>query len=208
MTGQWRAMSGTASVGVLLERDGSGALHGPALLCAALDQLDGALGAVRQDGLGAPTPCGRWDLGMLLAHVAESLAALEEGFGRGAVALTGAPAAAGNPVAAVRTASRRVREGAVGAGAPDAAVAVADRALGLSAMAAVGALETAVHAWDIDRSTGSDADLPDALAEPLAAVVPLVVTEGTRPGLFAAPVPVSADASATGHLVASLGRTP
>ena len=57
------------------------------LLERAVGYALGAAQSVTPALLGRPTPCAAWDLGRLMAHLDDSLAALHEGITEGAVAL-------------------------------------------------------------------------------------------------------------------------
>ena len=86
--------------------------------------------------------------------------------------------------------------------------AVGDRDLTTSMVALAGALEITVHGWDISVACGVRRPIPPGLAVILLPLAPLLITPATRPGLFADPVPVSAQASPGDELVAFLGRQP
>jgi uncharacterized protein (TIGR03086 family) len=87
-------------------------------------------------------------------------------------------------------------------------VHIADRLLPASAMAGAGALEIAVHGWDISRACGRCQPIPRALAGDLLAIAPLLVPSAGRHPLFAAPVSVPPEAGPSDRLAAFLGRTP
>ena len=94
------------------------------------------------------------------------------------------------------------------AGRADRPVAIADRRLAGLQMAAAGAVEIAVHGWDIAEACHSRRPIPAALATSILAVVPLVVTEVTRGAQFADPVAPAPQATPGDRLVALLGRNP
>jgi uncharacterized protein (TIGR03086 family) len=75
-------------------------------------------------------------------------------------------------------------------------------------VAGAGAVEIAVHGWDVCRACGLDRPIPDELAAEMLGLVPFIVADADRPGRFAQPVPVAADASPGDRLVAFLGRRP
>ncbi|MEV0622470.1 hypothetical protein AB0I81_54775 [Nonomuraea sp. NPDC050404] len=83
-----------------------------------------------------------------------------------------------------------------------------DRHLTRPMVAAVGAIEIVVHAWDVARSCGERHPIPPLLAEELFDLALLFVTREDRPARFAAPVIVPAGAPAQDHLLAYLGRRP
>ncbi|WP_173870504.1 hypothetical protein SALCHL_002636 [Streptomyces albus subsp. chlorinus] len=87
---------------------------------------------------------------------------------------------------------------------------VADAPLTATALALTGAVELAVHGWDIAQATGRpDRPVPAPLAARLLPVArQLVPHEGARPPLFAPEVPVPRDAPPGDRLLAFLGRVP
>src|SRR6266567_2865478 len=60
---------------------------GARLLEPSISYALGVVLAVTPEFLSRPTPCGDWDLRMLLRHASESLAAIGEGVGTGRVGL-------------------------------------------------------------------------------------------------------------------------
>lgn len=191
-----------------------------------------ALGAARSVTpalLGRGTPCAGWNLGMLMAHIDDSLAALHEGIDEGRVTLvptapespespdrpgtSDAPAPYGDardPAAAFRRRATRLLASWTAAGPADRLIGVADCPLTAAAVALTGALEIAVHGWDITRATGQyDRPVPDALARELLGVAhQLVPHPAARPPLFAPEVPLAPGAPYGDRLIAYLGRTP
>ncbi|MDK1475771.1 TIGR03086 family metal-binding protein [Streptomyces sp. 549] len=165
--------------------------------------------------LSRPTPCQGWDLGMLLRHLNESVAALDEGARQLRVGLRPGPeeaAQAADPAAAFRAAAARLLGAwtAAGPGTPPLAVGGCPMAAGL--VAAAGALEIAVHGWDVHRAcgvTGAAGAVPTRLAAELLALAPVLVPPSVRRGdLFGPPVPVPSSAGPSERLVALLGRAP
>ncbi|MGD1225330.1 TIGR03086 family protein [Streptomyces krungchingensis] len=97
--------------------------------------------------------------------------------------------------------------GLPGTGAP--LVGVGDRALGLGVLAAVGAVEIAVHGWDVAQACGTSRPIPPALAAELLPVARCVVDDADRGVRFAEPVGAPASWLRPGdRLVAFLGRRP
>jgi uncharacterized protein (TIGR03086 family) len=174
--------------------------------------------------LPAATPCAEWDLGRLLAHLGDSLDALAEGLSARSVGpgqCCGAEGPAGAPTApgtgdsdgdglitelAVRAAVLLTACAEVPGGQEP--VAVGDQLLTTSVVAITGAIEVAVHGWDISVSCGDHEPVPSRLATELLPYAALLVPRHTRPGLFADPVRVPRRASAGDRLVAFLGRQP
>jgi uncharacterized protein (TIGR03086 family) len=87
-------------------------------------------------------------------------------------------------------------------------VSVVGHDLDTTVLAAAGALDIAVHGWDVAVACGADRPIPESLAETLLAVAPLVVRPDDRPGRFAAPYDVPPTATASDRLLAFLGRRP
>ena len=73
-------------------------------------------------------------------------------------------------------------------------------------VACTGAVEIAVHGWDVSAARGRGDPIPPELASQMLRVCPLLVTG--REGLFGAPVQVLSGASPGDQLVAYLGRNP
>jgi uncharacterized protein (TIGR03086 family) len=180
------------------------------LLAGAVRYARVSLSCVTPAMLRRPTPCAAWDLAALLQHVGDSLAALHEGIAAGAVGCGGAATAAGPAelIATVRDRARRLEAACAAAGRGDQPVAVADRRLAGGMVAAVGAVEIAVHGWDIARACGRGRPIPPVLASGILNVVPLVVTDAVRDQRFGPPVTVSPLAAPGDRLVALLGRSP
>jgi len=187
----------------------------PVLERAAGYALEAASG-VTPELLGLPTPCRGWNLGMLLTHADESLAALHEGIGAGSVALVGSAPVAADPVATFRervTSLLRVSHASRAGLAPgddggDRVITIAGRPMTLRTLTAVAALELAVHGWDVSAACGHRLPIPPALATDLLELSWLLVPPAGRYPLFAPPVPVPGDASPGDRLTAFLGRRP
>ncbi|GAA0551768.1 TIGR03086 family metal-binding protein [Actinomadura livida] len=180
------------------------ALRGRWLLERAIGFALTSVQAVTPEMLQRRTPCASWDLEMLLLHLRDSLSALQEGISLGRVAPTSVqPGREEHPVSAVRVSAIRLlrASGALGQ------VEIGDRRMDGELMAAAGAVEVAVHGWDIAQASGERRPVPPDLAEELLHVCPFVLPE-SRPPLFADPVDAGPDASAGDRLVARLGRRP
>ncbi|TVT32061.1 TIGR03086 family protein [Amycolatopsis rhizosphaerae] len=181
------------------------AAGGSGLLERAVTYCLGAVAPVTPELLSRATPCEGWDLGALLTHLHDSLSALAEAAEGGRIAggpVPGPPR--GDPVRAVRAAARRV----LGAWAPAAREAVAVGGLPLPAalLSATGAVEVAVHGWDVARACGRDHPIPEPFAEELLELVSLVLDDADRPGRFGPPLTVRCGADAGERLLAFLGR--
>jgi uncharacterized protein (TIGR03086 family) len=158
-----------------------------------------------------PTPCWGWNLEMLLRHAAESLAALHDAAVTGHVALI--PAApdrspAADPARTFRDQAVLLLTARAIAGGRHQVIGVGDLPLPASALDGAGAIEIAVHGWDIAQACGKNRPIPDALAASLLAMAPLLIPETGRHPLFGPPVTAAAEAGPGDRLVAYLGRNP
>ncbi|MEU0027715.1 TIGR03086 family metal-binding protein [Streptomyces sp. NPDC006335] len=170
------------------------------LLERSLAYALGSVARAQAMGPGRGTPCAEWDLGELLEHLDDSLDALYEGLSGGRIG----PLPQADRVCGFRTRACAVL-GAWAAG-PPADVVVGERPLDVRVMAAVGAVEIAVHGWDVARSCGRPRPIPEGLAAELLSVARCVVGEEDRGVRFAAPVAVPPGAPAGTRLLAFLGR--
>jgi uncharacterized protein (TIGR03086 family) len=196
--------------------------HGRELLGQAIDYALASAALVTPSLLACPTPCCAWNLGMLLAHLGESLDALAEGFIDGTVAPPPAAEAAAELAGATATATAadagpaglraRCDRLRAAAASPDAQagrlVAIGGHAMPTAVLSCTGAIEIAVHGWDISVACGTRQPVPPGLAAVLLPIAPLLITSSTRPGLFAAPVQLPGPACPGDQLVAFLGRQP
>jgi uncharacterized protein (TIGR03086 family) len=190
---------------------------GVALLERSMSFTLGGLLLVTPAALRNPTPCAAWDLRDLLLHMNESLRGLHEAIAAGhleldpAADVSAARADYGDPTAdPVTTLKNRActMVGAwVGPGAPRS-IAIADRPLTSDVVAAAGAVEVAVHGWDVARACGDGRPVPTSLAEELLALCAVFVDDGDRPHRFGPAVEVAPRAPAGDRLVALLGREP
>ncbi|MFJ2830842.1 TIGR03086 family metal-binding protein [Streptomyces sp. NPDC087263] len=182
------------------------------LLERSLAYALGSVAVVAPGSLGRPTPCARWDLGELLGHLDDSVDALYEGVAAGRVGLCPSPWAA-DPVCAFRRracallGAWAVMSGEVPSAEPS--VGVGDRLLDLGLLASVGAVEIAVHGWDVAQACGRPRPIPPALATELLPVARCLVADGDRGGRFAEAVGVPSSWSRPeDRLLAFLGRRP
>jgi uncharacterized protein (TIGR03086 family) len=158
-----------------------------------------------------PTPCQGWALETLLDHVSDSIAVLCE-----AITAAGAASAAPadslspgpDPVVRLRGQAARLLAAHAAAGPAGGRVVIGDRELTVSMVTVTGAIEITVHGWDISVACGARRPVPAGLAAVLQPIAPLLITPGTRPGLFADPVRLPGPASPGDQLVAFLGRQP
>lgn len=169
---------------------------GYALAC--LDTADGA-------DLRAPTPCADWDLAALLAHLDDSLLALHEAAATGRVFAEPGDYTTADPVALLRDRATRL-VGAWAAPLPRKEITLGDLDLTAVVVTATGALEIAVHGWDVARACGANRPIPDDLATELMALARLLVIPDDRQVRFAPEVAAPFGAVPGDRLVAFLGR--
>jgi len=184
---------------------------GTELLERALGFTRGALSLVRPDRMDAPTPCARWRLRDLLEHMDDSLAALHDAAAEGWVALEPCPRRESDDEPAVVTSLRHHGCSLLGSWSRlhhDQPVVVGGRPLPASTVALVGALEVAVHGWDVARACGDPRPLPDELAHDLIGHAELLVTDDDRGVRFGPPLPVGFDRPPSDRLLALTGRSP
>lgn len=180
---------------------------GVALLERALGYTLGSLHLVTPAAMPYPTPCREWDLRALLAHMNDSLLALHEAIGIGQVYLDEFDNdSCADPVATLRSRACRM----LGAWTSDETpmVAIGGGELTTGVVTTAGALEIVVHGWDVARACGHDRPIPEALAEELLPLAPLLITEADRPARFGYPLTVPAQAGSADQLLAYLGRQP
>jgi uncharacterized protein (TIGR03086 family) len=183
---------------------------GVGLLKRAISYALGGVDAAASRPLASVTPCADWDLGMLLHHVNDSLTVLHKGIDAGCVNSTapGRHDPVTDPRATFRDRAGRLLAAWTAAGGPDRTLVIGHRPLAASVVALTGAIDVAVHGWDISRACGRRRPIPPALALDLLKISRRVVTDATRGPQFAAPVPVSPMADPSDRLVAFLGRDP
>ena len=156
--------------------------------------------------LPAPTPCAAWNLGMLLSHLSESVDALSEGLTHGEVRLVSPAGPGPGPEPASLRAGCATLLAAISAVPPGQLVSIAGYDMADSILASAGAIEVAVHGWDISAACGHPRPIPPDLAAPLLCTAPVLIPAGARSGLFAEPVPPPAGGSEADCLLAYLGR--
>ena len=162
--------------------------------------------------LSRPTPCPDWDLEALLDHVGDSIMVLHEAIATrsaaASAALPGHPEPEPGPLARLHGQAAGLLGACAAAGPAGLRVAIGDRELTASMVAVTGAIEIAVHGWDISVACGARRPVPPGLAAVLAPIAPLLITTRTRPGLFAEPVWLPGPACPADQLLAFLGRQP
>lgn len=172
------------------------------LLERAIGYTRGTLGSVTDDALGRPTPCAAWYLHDLLAHMSDGLDAFTEA-SRGHVHVDIAPPAT-TTVGVLKEKACTL----LGAWTSPAAITARLGALHLDSglLLRVGALEIAVHGWDVGQATDRRTPIPEALAAELLAVAELVVSPADRGVRFAPATSPRPDESNGSRLLGHLGR--
>ncbi|HWM73072.1 MAG TPA: TIGR03086 family metal-binding protein [Nocardioides sp.] len=172
------------------------------LLDRALSYTRVILHEVTDADLPRRTPCERWDLGQLLAHMEDALDAFSEG-AHGAVDLHDRV-----PVR-VRVGNLQQKACALLADwtreTPDE-VRIGSYRLETPVVVLAAALEITVHGWDVGQALGVDRRIPEALAHGLLPVAEALLAESDRGSQFGAPRPAPADAPYDARLLGFLGR--
>jgi uncharacterized protein (TIGR03086 family) len=207
------------------------------LLAGAIGYTLGVCALVRPGEMALPTPCADWDLGMLLGHLSDSMADLETAIRTGHLDLESPPDhVVGDPVETLRDRAAQLLCAVYAYGGPGRFVAVSGLPVPAGLVACTGAVEIAVHGWDVSAALGRAScegagcggascggagcggagcggvgcggvrPIPAALATRMLRLGPLLVVG--REGLFAVPVDVPAQASPGDRLVGYLGRRP
>jgi uncharacterized protein (TIGR03086 family) len=180
------------------------------LLASAISYALAACVQVAPREMTLPTPCTDWDLEALLAHLAASMADLESALRTGHLDLEPGIATpdpdGDDPVELLRDRAANLLFACYAHHGPDRFVLVGGLPLPTGVVTCTGAIEIAVHGWDVRAARGRGSPIPPALATRMLRMSPLLVTG--REGLFGNPVQVPAQASPGDQLVAYLGRHP
>ena len=185
------------------------------LLAGAIRYTLGVCALIGPGDMSLPTPCAGWDLARLLGHLSDSMADLETAIRTGHLDLEGPPTRAGgtwtgpadgDPVEVLRDRAAELLCASYGYGGPERFVAVGGLPVPAGLVACTGAVEIAVHGWDVSAARGGCSAIPAVLASRMLRLGPLLVAG--REGLFAVPVAVPAQASPGDRLVGYLGRHP
>jgi len=179
------------------------------LLAGAVRYALSACALAEPAELAAPTPCAEWDVRALLWHLAESVAELESGLRTGS--LDDSRHQGRLPGDAGADALEVLRDRAAGllgacydGGPAERFVVVGGLPLPAGIVACTGAVEIAVHGWDVSAALGRGGAIPPWLATRLLVLCPLLVAG--REGLFAPAVPISPRAGPGDRLLGYLGR--
>jgi uncharacterized protein (TIGR03086 family) len=185
------------------------------LLAGAVSYMLGVCAPLGPGEMALPTPCPHWDMARLLGHLCESMADLEAALRTGRLDLDRPPGrTGGDPVEALRDRAAELLCAGYCYGGPERFVAVGGLPIPAGVVACTGAVEIAVHGWDVSAARARagraggvrETPIPAALASRMLRLSPLLVAG--REGLFGAPVEVPAQASPGDRLVGYLGRHP
>lgn len=162
------------------------------------------LAAVPATRWSAPSPCPEWTVREVANHLVASLDYFTRTVSGQRPGDLEADYLGADPAAAYRAAAQRCR-----AALHEPGVLAAEHPFPTGptpgwVIANISLSESLVHGWDL--ATG--AELPYSPDPAVVAAVDAFSEGGERPGMFAAPAPVAADASPFVALLGKLGRTP
>lgn len=189
----------------MIDEGAAALIGGIGLLERAVNYTLGSLHLVTTALLPRPTPCSAWTLRELLAHMDDSLLTLHEAANLGHVTLDVTEAGPGDPVSVLKNRACHLLAAWTAAEVPGT-VSVGGNPLTTGILTSAGAVEVAVHGWDVAQACGHQRPLPEPLAEELLELAPFFVSDEDRPARFGLLVPVSPVASASDRLLAFTGR--
>ena len=177
------------------------------LLASALRYALSVCALVKPTELASPTPCAEWDIRALLWHLGESVADLEAGLRTGSLddAWPQGPAPArprpearlpgggvaesASPLGVLREQAAALLCACFDGGPAERFVVVGGLPLPAGIVACTGAVEIAVHGWDVSAALGRGGSIPAGAGHPAAGDMPAPGDEpggpvrGRRPGL-------------------------
>lgn len=166
-------------------------------LTALLEPLAELMSAAGAADPTTPTPCSKWDLAQLTAHLAGTTANFAIAAEGGQPDWSAPPEVGADPSTAFASAVARLNA-ALADGASDGAS---------EQLVNMACAELSVHTWDIARTLGRDtASLPSAAAERGATFMRAGLTETGRGDFFGPEKSAPADADAFAALAAFAGR--
>ncbi|GAA3865810.1 TIGR03086 family metal-binding protein [Streptomyces sedi] len=191
----------------------TGSASGLDLLTRAVSFGRDSVDAVAPHHLDRPTPCAEWNVRALLGHLNESMALLQKGADSGCLTVPPSTGPGGAESSAELIAEFHRRSGELLRGWPASAgsrdlMEVGGLPLATDIVAVVGAIEIAVHGWDLGIACGAPRPISAELASDMLTVLPVVLGGAPHEALFAAPVVVAPTAGPGDRLVALLGRSP
>ncbi len=170
------------------------------LMTHATERTAGLVRAVRQEQLGSPTPCAKFDVKDLINHL-EWVAEMFESLGRRGPNVEQGPYAGDFPERAERMLAAWSRPEAWEGTSPG-------MGLPMTTLAHMYLVDMVVHGWDLARATGQEYEPdPEAVSRALDFTDRMVET-GRQLGAFGPPVAVPDDAPPFDRLLGVIGRDP
>ncbi|GAA3233586.1 TIGR03086 family metal-binding protein [Nonomuraea helvata] len=170
------------------------------LMTRATERTVELVRTVRQDQLGLPTPCAKFDVKDLVSHL-EWVAEMFESLAGKGPRLEQGPYAGDFPERAERTLAAWSRPEAWEGTSPD-------MGLPMGVLAHMYLVDMVVHGWDLARATGQKYEpAPEAVSRALH-FTDQMVEMGRQRGAFGPPVAVPDDAPAFDRLLGVIGRDP
>ncbi|GAA3061462.1 TIGR03086 family metal-binding protein [Actinokineospora globicatena] len=171
----------------------------------AIEATGRIVDTLTDEQLAAPTPCPRWQVRDVVAHMADNKRRL-------LTALTGSAPEPGDDV---RGDFRIAATALTAAFTEDSLLTASYELLGIEYNAAVALFvhfaDTLVHGWDIGTAIGQDVRLPEDLVQAALKGISRWPDDGTiwgKDGLFGEKLPVAEDATPQEKLLATTGRSP
>lgn len=180
------------------------------LLERAIGYTRASLVLVTEADLARRTPCREWVLHDLLTHMDDSLDAMAVAAQAASLSLVPArPPGMGSDLldSICQRARGLLAHWHPGDDVPDGPVGLGDLSLSRELLGAVGALEIALHGWDVAESIGCPRSIPPGLAMDLWPVARDHITDADRPSRFGQSVEVSDWATPAARLLAHAGRS-
>ncbi|MER6566937.1 TIGR03086 family metal-binding protein [Streptomyces sp. NPDC001093] len=193
------------------ENKGAGEPEGVELLRQAHACLREVVAGVPEEAWGRPTPCSEWTVRQVLNHarIDQQAYGLALTAGRpGEDPFQPADALHGDPTAELDKVLDAVADAYAGLPADAGSVPTPLGPLPLPLAAGAGALDAAVHAWDIAVATGQNRPLTPALAAALRPTADQLVPRLREYGVFAPALTSHGPQNEAAALLAFLGRDP
>ncbi|MEU2717377.1 TIGR03086 family metal-binding protein [Streptomyces sp. NPDC007205] len=190
---------------------GTGQPEGVELLRQAHACLREVVAAVPEEAWGSPTPCSEWTVRQVLNHarIDQHAYGLVLAADRpGEDPFQPADALHGDPVAELEKVLDAVADAYAQLPADAGSVPTPLGPLPLPLAAGAGALDAAVHAWDIAVATGQNRPLAPALAAGLRPAADHLVPQLRAYGVFAPALASDGSRDEAAALLAFLGRDP
>jgi uncharacterized protein (TIGR03086 family) len=180
------------------------------LVASATTEAARVLRGVGRNQLGAPTPCGDWDVRTLGNHLLQVVTALALA-GRGAAVpdelwkrdLTG-----DGWVVRFDDEARQAADAWADPAAQHRTVTMGTADMPAAFVATMLTADLTIHGWDLARATGQDFHCAESVAESAYRFVADTAEQGRGMGLYGAPVRISGDAPALDRALGLSGRDP